>query len=291
MSSTEPEKLKLSAYELMSFLGATQPCLSLRLKAALDEELTDPKYGVLEAPEALGLALRNLAQHRKEAFDLTNRDDTAAFRLSPILFLEDGSRRPTEELLKLVEPDSVQVVERRKGDRLLLDVTAEDETGAMTASMEAKTIPGTPETDPDVPIVHHYHSNPVDREIDERLRRLKEKVLDATDFHVPFTWFMDQFVDDPQFIKQGKLVSKAPNLQAALRLVSRRLFPKGDHRVKHLMLCHLKRHDFLHGSAEVSGRVTLLFYFQDLGFGMAAFRELDNHTVIYSRITMMRQKH
>lgn len=101
---------------------------------------------------------------------------------------------------------------------------------------------------------------------------------------MPFTWFMDEFVDDPQFIGQGKLLTKAPDLQASRRLVSRRIFPDGDHRVRQLML-----HDFFHGSAVVSGRITLLFSFRNLGFGMAAFRDWAD-MMVYSRITTIRQK-
>ncbi len=289
--SQKPEKLKLKPYELMTMLGANEPCLSLSLKAALDEELKKDEYQADDMPyeQSFGKAMRYLAAERKDVFDPDNRDDDVALRLSTIFFREDGTRASSEEVMAQVEPDSMQLVKRDHGDHAVLDITADDDKDSLSTSLRVEKLKPS-EADPDaVPSVHRYHSNPVHQEIEDRLLRLKERVLDAEEFSAVFEYFMDEFVDDPEFLEHGKLVTKAPRLKAALRQISRQIFPEGRHQVTQIMLKHLKRHQFFHGTATVNEQLATVFFFRDLGFGMVAITAPDSY-VHYARVTMAVKK-
>lgn len=110
-------------------LGATNPCLSETLKAALDRELAGAPNEDLPASQAWGRAVRELAANHPEAFDPDNQDDSAIRRLAPVLFGEDGSRTPPDELWKRVEPPDHQTVAHDKGSCFEFAVTVANADG------------------------------------------------------------------------------------------------------------------------------------------------------------------
>lgn len=124
-----PSKTRLTAYEVMMLLGNFNPKLSEQVKAALDEQLKKLAGQDLPQQRAFGLACRTLAREHPEAFDPTNRDDSAMKRLAPLLFDEEGNPVEFSVLREQIEIHNATLTFRERGEDGLIHVTARDETG------------------------------------------------------------------------------------------------------------------------------------------------------------------
>ena len=104
-SSMSAPKIKLDAYEMMVMLGNFEPRLSEKAKTVLDRWMEKiPREG-LDFATHYQRVIWAAATHEPEGFDMSNRDDRAMVKLSPIAFREDGSR--VEDFGDKVEiPDS-----------------------------------------------------------------------------------------------------------------------------------------------------------------------------------------
>lgn len=284
------EKLKLTPYEVMTMLGATDPCLSDRLKAALDVEIEgSSEYEDMELPQQVALAMSRLARNKPESFDSNNKDDVVALRLAPLQFDENGNMIPSEKMMEMIEVDSMQVVQNSvTGGKAQVEIIAEDDDERLSSAAEL-TLKDENVEDSDTPVFHRYHSDPDNQTLEGKVLLLKEKVLDEKEFSVSFNYFMDHFAENEDFLKKGKKVTKAPRMKAALEQVAGMVFPGENIKVRHLVLTHLKRHDFLHGGGMVGDRQAVLFFFQDMGFGMVAICDLTGMTH-YARLALTDKK-
>ncbi len=268
------DKIRVSAYELMTLLGSVKPCLSQKFKDILDEERAKPEYAEYSEEQAWGLAFRYLATQRQDSFDLRNKDDAVALRLMPYFLGEDGLPVDKKALFKRFEPENARLDLHDKGDHAMMEISSCD------GDREYQTTMRMDKNDPDKKPSYTTQFIGGDRtrdltgnQIDEKLRILKMKVLETEDFRVSFEHYVAEFAEDEEFMELGRSSTKAPRLRAQLRNISKRLFPDGNHKVTQFRLKHLANHRFVHGTALVSGRRTMLFFFQDTGFGMGALED------------------
>jgi len=283
------EKIKLSPYEIMTLLGATQPKVSDQLKQALDAEAAKPEYEGLESKIAAARAVNALIKNNPEAFDQNNRDDMAFLHLAPFTYDEQGRRISVQEIMEQADLGSLQISHVDQGDHMAMEVKAGNE--AEDLSCEIRFEKETPTEAPEfvVPVVQRFHSDPADQSLEQRIALLKAKVLDESDFAVSFGYFMDETERDPRFCQKGKRVKKAPNLKLALERLASEIFLREKPRVTAMEFYHLKRHAFLHGVALLNGRMANYFFFQDLNYGMTAV-QLDFDEVIFSRLTIANKR-
>lgn len=246
-------KIELTQYEIMTMIGAVNPCMSDRLKAALDVEIAKPDYQGLALSNATILAIRRLTVNSPKSFDLSNRDDVAAQRLSSVLVNDDGSIASPEEVAKRVVP-------MKGGGKK-----------ATSKKERPKPFPSSKKLS--------------DKEIDAGLRVLKNEILDATVFQELVDFFLDEYGENSRFLEHGKIASKASGLVEALKLAAGRVFPNEPTKVSNLMLTKLSKHHFIHGYVQVNNRSTIFFAFEDMGMGIAAIAEESGETH-YMRITI-----
>src|SRR5437879_1347795 len=101
--SSNSSKTKLSAHDVITLMGGTDPKLSAKLKSAIDKELTKAEYGNLPAEKAWILACRYLVRNEPEAFDSANHDDVVMQRLFPHMFTDTGERVPPKEFFSKLQ--------------------------------------------------------------------------------------------------------------------------------------------------------------------------------------------
>jgi hypothetical protein len=100
------------------------------------------------------------------------------------------------------------------------------------------------------------------------LRTLKQKLTTAKEFSAVFTYFLDHFGEDPEFIAQGERTD-SPFLEAVLAEVGKELFGKAV-RVADVLLTRLPEHGFIHGACTLDGRLANVLYFEDVCTGLLA---------------------
>jgi hypothetical protein len=99
-----------------------------------------------------------------------------------------------------------------------------------------------------------------------RLQELKQKLIHDKDLIPVWTFFLDHFGDDPDFIALGDAITH-PFLESVLAQVGMQMFPQ-DALVSMSKLVRLADQQFIHGSANVAGRLGVVFYFEDVQVGM-----------------------
>ncbi len=101
-----------------------------------------------------------------------------------------------------------------------------------------------------------------------RLATLKDKLVSAKDFAPVWTYFFDNFGEDPAFIALGER-THSPFLEAVLQQVGRALLQK-DVTLTDVLLTHLPEHQFIHGACVINGALANLIYFEDVHVGALA---------------------
>ncbi|HZV36507.1 MAG TPA: hypothetical protein VFB72_18160 [Verrucomicrobiae bacterium] len=95
---------------------------------------------------------------------------------------------------------------------------------------------------------------------------LRERLLHPTDYEQAVYYFMEEFCGDSAFVKASDR-EHMPHLVAVLsHVVSKSLGKKVE--LEGTLVSYLREHRFVHGNAQVDGRVVLFFYFQDDDVGM-----------------------
>lgn len=102
----------------------------------------------------------------------------------------------------------------------------------------------------------------------DRLDTLKIKLTTEDDFSAIYDYFFTHLGEDNAFLDYGKLVKK-PALKAILKKFGEYLFGE-DAQVTHLMIINTRKTQFYHGSCFINGRISGIFYFEDIEMGMAA---------------------
>jgi hypothetical protein len=101
-----------------------------------------------------------------------------------------------------------------------------------------------------------------------RLATLKEKLVSASQFNEVMNYFFDHFGDHAEFIALGERASH-DLLENILEAVAEQLFGKPVP-ITHLFLTRLAEHQFIHGGAQLGGKLATVLYFEDICKGLMA---------------------
>jgi len=100
------------------------------------------------------------------------------------------------------------------------------------------------------------------------LATLKQKLVNATQFSDVFSYFLDHFGEQPDFMGLGERTTD-PFVEAVLLQVGQTLFGKAVD-LTGLLLVQLPEHQFLHGAATLGGKLATVIYFEDVHMGLIA---------------------
>lgn len=108
--------------------------------------------------------------------------------------------------------------------------------------------------------------NSASQDFSHHLGVLRERMMHPTDYEKAVYYFLEEFAGDGDFVRASDPVSM-PQLIAVLgqvvaRIIGRRVELEGA------LVSRLCAHRFVHGNAQVDGRVVLFFHFQDDDAGM-----------------------
>jgi hypothetical protein len=108
--------------------------------------------------------------------------------------------------------------------------------------------------------------NSASQNFTHHLAELRERMLHSTDYEKAVHYFLDEFAGDDAFVTSSD-VDTMPHLVAALghvasQAIGRRVELAGA------LVSNLRAHRFIHGNAQVDGRIVLFFYFQEDDTGM-----------------------
>lgn len=108
--------------------------------------------------------------------------------------------------------------------------------------------------------------NSASQNFPHHLAQLRERLLHPTDYEKAVYYFLEEFAGDAAFVKASDVDAK-PHLvavlgQVASKAIGRRVELEGA------LVSNLRAHKFIHGNAQVDGRVVLFFYFQEGDTGM-----------------------
>ena len=116
------------------------------------------------------------------------------------------------------------------------------------------------------------------------LATLKQELLHSQDFKQIWSYFMDNFGEDPAFIALGER-TRHPMLEAIVSQTCGQLFGKPVS-LGNLLLTRLPEHHFIHGGFMVQGRLATVFYFEDIQVGLItvvmAFGTGDNRLIRFT---------
>ena len=98
------------------------------------------------------------------------------------------------------------------------------------------------------------------------LAELRTRLLHPTDYEKAVHYFLEEFAGDQAFVTASD-VDSMPHLvevlgRVASKAIGRRMELKGA------LVSHLRAHRFVHGNAQMGGRVMLFFYSQEIDTGM-----------------------
>lgn len=104
-----------------------------------------------------------------------------------------------------------------------------------------------------------------------KLQELKRRLVHDKDFMKTWTFFLDEFATELDFIKLGEPV-RHENLEMAIAQIGIQMFPR-DGTVTQVGLIRLADQHFIHGNVNVMGRVGGVIYFEDIRVGLVAVSE------------------
>ena len=108
--------------------------------------------------------------------------------------------------------------------------------------------------------------NTASQDFPRHLAELRERMLHPTDFEKAVHYFLEEFAGDKAFVTSSDVDSK-PQLVAVLgRIASKSIGREVE--LENALVSNLRAHRFLHGNAQVDGRVVLFFYFEESDTGM-----------------------
>ena len=108
--------------------------------------------------------------------------------------------------------------------------------------------------------------NSASQNFSHHLAELRERMLHPTDYEKAVHYFLEEFAGDQAFVRSSDVDSQ-PHLVEVLGRVASKIV---GHEVKvdGALVSNLRAHRFVHGNAQVDGRIVLFFYFQDADTGM-----------------------
>jgi hypothetical protein len=105
-----------------------------------------------------------------------------------------------------------------------------------------------------------------------RLQELKHKLLHEEKFDPVWSFFLDHFGKDPNFIALGER-AQHPLVEAVVTQVGRQLFAR-DGTVSRLLLTRLPDEQFIHGGFFMGERPGGVIYFEDARIGLVAVADI-----------------
>lgn len=108
--------------------------------------------------------------------------------------------------------------------------------------------------------------NSASQNFPHHLAKLRERMLHPTDFEKAVHHFLEEFAGDPAFVRASE-VDTMPHLVAVLGHVASKAIGRRVE-VAGALVSHLREHRFIHGNAQVDGRIVLFFYFLEGDTGM-----------------------
>jgi hypothetical protein len=105
-----------------------------------------------------------------------------------------------------------------------------------------------------------------------RVQELKQKLLQEAELAPVWLFFMNHFVDNPEFIALGERVSH-PFVEAVVAEVGRQLFG-GKGAVNNLLLTLIAEQQFIHGGFAMGGHLGGVIYFEDAQMGLVTVAEM-----------------
>ena len=108
--------------------------------------------------------------------------------------------------------------------------------------------------------------NSASQNFPHHLAELRARMLHPTDYEKAVHYFLEEFAGDQAFVKASE-VDSMPHLLAVLgRVASKAIGRRVE--LGRALVSNLRAHGFVHGNAQVDGRIVLFFYFQDGDTGM-----------------------
>jgi hypothetical protein len=101
-----------------------------------------------------------------------------------------------------------------------------------------------------------------------RLQELKQKVLHDKDLAPVWSFFLDHFGENSEFMALGELTDHL-FVEAVLAQVGQQLFG-AEGAVTRLLLTRIADQHFIHGGFSMGVRIGGVFYFEDAQIGLAA---------------------
>jgi hypothetical protein len=108
--------------------------------------------------------------------------------------------------------------------------------------------------------------NSASRNFPHHLAELRKRMLHPTDYEKAVHYFLEEFAGDQEFVKASD-VDSMPHLIAVLGRVASKAIGR-DEKLEGALVSHLRAHRFVHGNAQVDGRIVLFFYFLEGDTGM-----------------------
>lgn len=84
-------------------------------------------------------------------------------------------------------------------------------------------------------------------------------MLHPTDYEKAVHYFLEEFAGDRAFVKASDVDTK-PHLVAVLGQIATKALGR-QVELESALVSHLRAHKFIHGNAQVDGRIVLFFYF------------------------------
>ncbi len=100
------------------------------------------------------------------------------------------------------------------------------------------------------------------------LKNLKEMVQTSKDLSKPWVYFMDHFGEKDEFMALGE-AARDEMIEEVIGQVGAQLFKK-SFAITELRLIRLAKQNFIHGGFIVAGKLSNLFYFEDIHSGIMA---------------------
>jgi hypothetical protein len=108
--------------------------------------------------------------------------------------------------------------------------------------------------------------NSASQNFSHHLAELRERMLHPTDYEKAVHYFLEEFAGDQAFVRASDVDSQ-PHLVEVLGRIASKVVGH-EVKVQGALVSNLRVHRFVHGNAQMEGRIVLFFYFQDADTGM-----------------------
>lgn len=117
-----------------------------------------------------------------------------------------------------------------------------------------------------------------------KLLTLRDKLVKATDFNEPCSYFFDQLAENPDFMKAG-VKTDAAFLRPIVEQVAAKLLGRSA-TLSYLLMTEIPEYQFFHGACFIDGKPANLFYFGDIDMGiMTLLQSPETMDVVYTRFS------